>query len=60
MKVRNRLVLVLLILAIFVNAGLTQAETNQTPLFQQSQSPKRDSIWNGILIGAGIGAVAGC
>ena len=59
MKMRNRLVLGLLIVVTFANAGMTQAETNQAPLFQISQSQKRDSIWNGLLIGAGVGAVAG-
>jgi hypothetical protein len=59
MKIRKSVVLGLLIITTLTNAAPAIAETRQAPGFHNQQSPKRDTIWNGILIGAGIGAVAG-
>ena len=59
MKMRNRSILVMLFVITLANVGTIHAETRPFSLSQSTQSQKRDSVWEGILIGAGIGAVAG-
>ena len=59
MKMRSRSVLMLLLGTLLANVATLQAETKPLLLSQTTQSQKGDSVWTGILIGAGIGAVAG-
>ena len=59
MNMRTRLILAVTLAVTVAGAGTAQAQTRQAPLFQTNQASQRDSLWNGILIGAGIGAVAG-
>jgi hypothetical protein len=45
----------------FSNVSIPQSSGSATgqPLFQRDPSNSRDSLWNGMLIGAGIGAAVG-
>ena len=52
--------LVFLMLLALVSAPLAaSAQTTEPPSARRAQPQKRDSIWNGVLIGAAVGAAPG-
>ena len=55
---RTRLIALCLLLAL-AGPQAVQAQTPNPVMWQNVQSGQRDSLWNGILIGAGVGVAIG-